>query len=145
MNIVIINGPNLNLLGMRRPDLYGNQTMEEYLQELSANYPDVDFEYRQSNHEGDIIDWLQECGFTADGIILNPGGYAHSSVSIRDAIETIQSPVVEVHITDIARREAFRQYSIVSDVCVAYIIGMGMNGYEEALQYLIEYNQKTQH
>ena len=138
MRIAIINGPNLNLLGIRNPELYGAQTMEEYLEQLSSQYPDIDFEYCQSNHEGDLIDWLQQQGFIADGIILNAGGYSHTSVAIRDAIEAITTPVVEVHITDISKREAFRQSSLLTDVCAASIIGMGMKGYEEAVQYLLE-------
>lgn len=137
MHIVIINGPNLNLLGLREPELYGTMTMEEYMEQLSAEFDDVDFDYCQSNHEGDIIDWLQQEGFSADGIVLNAGGYTHTSVAIRDAIAAITTPVVEVHITDIRKREKFRQTSLLTDVCAHTIIGKGMDGYKEAVQYII--------
>ena len=137
MHIVIINGPNLNLLGLREPELYGTMTMEEYMEQLSAEFDDVDFDYCQSNHEGDIIDWLQQEGFSADGIVLNAGGYTHTSVAIRDAIAAITAPVVEVHITDIHKREKFRQTSLLTDVCAHTIIGKGMDGYKEAVQYII--------
>lgn len=137
MHIVIINGPNLNLLGLREPELYGTMTMEEYMEQLSAEFDDVDFDYCQSNHEGDIIDWLQQEGFSADGIVLNAGGYTHTSVAIRDAIAAITAPVVEVHITDISKREKFRQTSLLTDVCAHTIIGKGMDGYKEAVQYII--------
>jgi len=137
MHIVIINGPNLNLLGLREPELYGTMTMEEYMEQLSAEFDDVDFDYCQSNHEGDIIDWLQQEGFSADGIVLNAGGYTHTSVAIRDAIAAITTPVVEVHITDISKREKFRQTSLLTDVCAHTIIGKGMDGYKEAVQYII--------
>ena len=137
MHIVIINGPNLNLLGLREPELYGTMTMEEYMEQLSAEFDDVDFDYCQSNHEGDIIDWLQQEGFSADGIVLNAGGYTHTSIAIRDAIAAITAPVVEVHITDISKREKFRQTSLLTDVCAHTIIGKGMDGYKEAVQYII--------
>lgn len=137
MHIVIINGPNLNLLGLREPELYGTMTMEEYMEQLSAEFDDVDFDYCQSNHEGDIIDWLQQEGFSADGIVLNAGGYTHTSVAIRDAIAAITAPVVEVHITDIRKREKFRRTSLLTDVCAHTIIGKGMDGYKEAVQYII--------
>ena len=137
MHIVIINGPNLNLLGLREPELYGTMTMKEYMEQLSAEFDDVDFDYCQSNHEGDIIDWLQQEGFSADGIVLNAGGYTHTSVAIRDAIAAITAPVVEVHITDIHKREKFRQTSLLTDVCAHTIIGKGMDGYKEAVQYII--------
>ena len=137
MHIVIINGPNLNLLGLREPELYGTMTMEEYMEQLSAEFDDVDFDYCQSNHEGDIIDWLQQEGFSADGIVLNAGGYTHTSVAIMDAIAAITTPVVEVHITDIRKREKFRQTSLLTDVCAHTIIGKGMDGYKEAVQYII--------
>ena len=138
MQIVIINGPNLNLLGIREPELYGVQTMEEYMEQLSAEFPDIDFDYCQSNHEGDLIDWLQQSGFSADGIILNAGGYSHTSVAIRDTIAAITAPVVEVHITDIYSRESFRHVSLLTDVCSCSIVGKGMKGYKEAVEYLCE-------
>ncbi len=138
MRIVIINGPNMNLLGLREPQLYGTRTMEEYMEELSAAYPDIDFEYMQSNHEGDLIDWLQETGFEADGIILNAAGYTHTSVAIRDAVAAITTPVVEVHMTDIVNREPFRKISMLSDVCATTISGFGLDSYGKAVRYFIE-------
>ena len=137
MQIAIINGPNLNLLGIREPHLYGTRDFEDYMEELSTVFADVDFEYCQSNHEGDIIDWLQEYGFSANGIVLNAGGYTHTSVAIRDAIEAISAPVVEVHITDIKKRESFRQVSLLTDVCAHNIIGHGLDGYREAVEWLL--------
>lgn len=136
MHIVIINGPNLNLLGLREPQLYGSQTMEEYLQQLSEQMPDVEIDYYQSNHEGDLIDWLHENGFSAHGIVLNAGGYTHTSVALRDAIVAINTPVVEVHITDLSKREIFRQTNMLTDVCVHTIMGHGLNGYKEAIEWL---------
>ena len=136
MRIIIINGPNLNLLGIREPEIYGTRTFEDYMEELSAQFPEIDFEYCQSNHEGDIIDWLQQEGFDADGIVLNAGGYTHTSVAIRDAIEAISTPVVEVHISDIRKRESFRQKSLLTDVCAYSIIGHGLEGYREAVEWI---------
>ncbi|MBR1807978.1 MAG: type II 3-dehydroquinate dehydratase [Paludibacteraceae bacterium] len=138
MHIVIINGPNLNMLGIREPELYGIQTMEEYMEQLSADFADVDFDYCQSNHEGDLIDWLQQEGFSADGIIINAGGYSHTSVAIRDAIAAVTTPVVEVHITDIYNREPFRRVSLLTDVCACSIVGKGMDGYRQAVEYLLK-------
>ena len=136
MRIIIINGPNLNLLGIREPEIYGTRTFEDYMEELSAQFPEIDFEYCQSNHEGDIIDWLQQEGFDADGIVLNAGGYTHTSVAIRDAIKAISTPVVEVHISDIRKRESFRQKSLLTDVCAYSIIGHGLEGYREAVEWI---------
>ncbi|RLD22391.1 MAG: 3-dehydroquinate dehydratase [Bacteroidetes bacterium] len=136
--IVIINGPNLNLLGMREPDIYGSVTFEDYLGGLRSKFEGVRIEYFQSNHEGQIIDWLHAYGFHAHGVILNAGGYAHTSVAIRDAVEAIKSPVVGVHISDIYAREAFRHVDLLTDVCVNSIVGKGLDGYEEALQMLIK-------
>lgn len=136
--IVIINGPNLNLLGTREPEVYGRVTFENYLNTLRSKYTSVQIEYFQSNHEGQIIDWLHAYGFHATGIILNAGGYSHTSVAIRDAIEAIDSPVLGVHISNIYEREAFRQIDLLADVCMKSIVGKGLDGYEEALQALIE-------
>lgn len=136
--IVIINGPNLNLLGTREPEVYGRVTFENYLNTLRSKYASVQIEYFQSNHEGQIIDWLHAYGFHATGIILNAGGYSHTSVAIRDAIEAIDSPVLGVHISNIYEREAFRQIDLLADVCMKSIVGKGLDGYEEALQALIE-------
>ena len=137
MQIVIINGPNLNLLGKREPGVYGNESFESFLQELIEKYPAVQFLYFQSNVEGELINYLHQSGFSADGIILNPGGYTHTSVALGDAIAAITSPVIEVHISNTAAREEFRHISHVSAKCKGTIIGLGLKGYELALQYFI--------
>jgi len=137
MQISIINGPNLNLLGTREPEVYGGQTFESYLETLRAKYPDIQFEYFQSNVEGLIIDELQRVGFFADGIILNAGGYTHTSVAIRDAIAAITSQVVEVHISNVHAREEFRKTSLISEKVVGSIAGLGLDGYRLAVEYLV--------
>lgn len=136
--IYIINGPNLNLLGKREPSIYGNQTFEMYLAELKQKYPNCFVEYFQSNIEGELIDKLHEVGFSADGIILNPGGYSHSSVAIADAIAAITTPVVEVHISNVHAREEFRQQLITAKSALGTITGFGLLGYEMALKYFTE-------
>jgi len=138
MQILIINGPNLNLLGTREPTVYGNQTFEEYLGVLKNKYPNIKIDYYQSNVEGLIIDELQRAGFTADGIILNAGGYTHTSVAIRDAIAAISSPVIEVHISNVHAREEFRKKSLISEVVVGSIAGLGLEGYRLAVEYLLK-------
>jgi 3-dehydroquinate dehydratase II len=135
MKISIINGPNLNLLGKREPDVYGAQSFEKYLDELVAKYPGVNFTYFQSNIEGELINALQKEGFIADGIILNPGGYTHTSVAIGDAIAAIKCPVIEVHISNVHAREEFRKISHVSAKVKGTISGLGLKGYELALQF----------
>ena len=135
MHILIINGPNLNRLGLRKPEIYGNRSMAQILLDIQKRWPEVCFTYFQSNHEGDLIDQIQ--GFEGDGIVLNAGGYSHTSVALRDAVEESEVPVVEVHISDISKREPFRQVSLLTDVCAHSIIGKGTKGYEEAVQYLI--------
>ncbi len=135
--IAIINGPNLNLVGIREPELYGNQSLDDYLQQLVASRSDVEFTLYQSNHEGDLIDELQRVGFTADGIVLNAGGYTHTSIALADAIAAITSPVVEVHITDITQREPWRRHSILTPVCATTIMGHGLDGYRQAVDYLL--------
>jgi 3-dehydroquinate dehydratase II len=135
MKISIINGPNLNLLGKREPDVYGAQSFEKYLDELVAKYPSVNFTYFQSNIEGELINALQKEGFIADGIILNPGGYTHTSVAIGDAIAAIKCPVIEVHISNVHAREEFRKISHVSAKVKGTISGLGLKGYELALQF----------
>ena len=142
MKIVILNGPNLNLLGKREPAIYGTRSMEQVLVDIQRTYPEVHFEYQQSNHEGDLIDWIQNYGFsslgtTVDGIILNAGGYTHTSVALRDAVACAEVPVVEVHISDISQREAFRRVSLLTDVCAHSIIGHGTNGYKEAVDWIV--------
>jgi len=136
MRIAIINGPNLNLLGTREPGVYGSQTFEEYFGELKVKYPEILFEYFQSNVEGELINYLHQEGFSADGIILNPGGYTHTSVALGDAIAAIKARVVEVHISNTAAREPFRHISHVSAKCAGTIIGLGLKGYELAVIWL---------
>ena len=135
MKIAIINGPNLNLLGTREPTIYGNQTFGHYFEELKAKFPAIAFEYYQSNIEGEIINEVQRIGFSYDGIIINPGGYTHTSVALGDAISAISTPVVEVHISNIFGREDFRKLSHVSGKSVGVISGLGLKGYELAVRY----------
>ncbi|MFT3847013.1 MAG: type II 3-dehydroquinate dehydratase [Lacibacter sp.] len=135
--IAIINGPNLNLLGKREPGIYGSQSFEEFLVELKAKFPEVEFHYYQSNVEGELINELQRVGFSYDGIIMNPGGYTHTSVAIGDAIAAIKTPVVEVHISNVHAREEFRHLSHVSAKAAGSIIGLGLKGYELAVSFLI--------
>ena len=137
MKIAIINGPNLNLLGKRETDIYGNMPFEKYLEELKHKYPDIAFHYYQSNVEGELINEIQRVGFDYDGIILNPGGYTHTSVAIGDAVAAIRTKVVEVHISNVHAREEFRKLSHVSGKSVGSIFGLGLKGYELALQYLV--------
>lgn len=130
---MIINGPNLNLLGKREPSVYGNQTFEEYFDELQKKYPQVSFSYFQSNIEGELIDKLQEVGFTYDGIILNAAAYTHTSVGIGDAVKAISIPVIEVHISNTFSRESFRHQSYISANAKGVIVGFGLKSYELAL------------
>ena len=147
MKILIINGPNLNRLGLRKPEIYGSKTMAQILLDIQRKWQDVHFLYRQSNHEGDLIDWIQNLSPTLPsregdepikGIVLNAGGYSHTSVALRDAVEESEVPVVEVHISDIHRREAFRQVSLLTDVCAHSIIGKGTDGYAEGVEWVVE-------
>jgi len=135
MKILIINGPNLNMLGTREPEIYGSRTFESYLAELREMLDGEEIEYLQSNHEGDIIDWLQEAD--ADGIILNAGAYTHTSLAIADAIASISIPVIEVHISNIASREAIRHTSLIAPVCQGSIAGFGLKSYFLAAQAII--------
>ena len=135
MTILILNGPNLNRLGLRKPEIYGAKSMAQILLEIQKMWPELYLSYYQSNHEGDLIDQIQ--AFEGDGIVLNAGGYSHTSVALRDAVEECEVPVVEVHISDISKREPFRQISLLTDVCAHSIIGKGTKGYEEAVQYLL--------
>lgn len=137
MKIAIINGPNLNLLGKRETDIYGNQGFDEYFKALTVLFPQVEFTYFQSNIEGELIDEIQKIGFTFHGIVLNPGGYTHTSVAIGDAIAAIKTPVVEVHISNVHAREEFRKLSHVSGKAAGSIIGLGLKGYELAIHWLI--------
>ena len=135
MKILILNGPNLNLLGRRQTEIYGKQDFLSYFNNLKKNYNDIHLEYYQSNVEGEIINKLQSVGFDFDGIILNAGGYTHTSVSIRDAIAAITTPVLEVHISNIYAREEFRHTSMLSEVCVGTIAGLGLQGYKLAIEF----------
>ena len=137
MNIAIINGPNLNLLGTREPDVYGNQTFGHYLEELKTIYPQCQFHYFQSNIEGELIDEIQRIGFTYNGIIFNPGGYTHTSVALGDAIAAITTLVVEVHISNIFGREEFRKLSHISAKAKGVISGLGLKGYALAVGYFL--------
>ena len=144
MKILILNGPNLNRLGLRKPEVYGSKSMAQILLEIQRNWPDVHFVYKQSNHEGDLIDWIQEANDKGQisndqyaGIVLNAGGYSHTSVALRDAVEESEVPVVEVHISDIRTREPFRQVSLLTDVCAYSIIGKGTDGYKEAVEHIL--------
>ena len=132
--ILIINGPNLNLLGKREPGVYGNQSFDEYFQVLKEKYPDAGLEYFQSNHEGALIDKIHETGFSYDGIVLNAGAYTHTSVAIADAIRAVTTPVVEVHISNIHKREAFRHHSFLSEACKGCIVGFGLDSYRLAIE-----------
>ena len=141
MKITIINGPNLNLLGKREPSVYGSISFDQYLEELRGLFPEIDFEYFQSNVEGEIINKLHEAGFSADGIILNAGGYTHTSVAIADAVKAITSPVVEVHISNVFAREDFRHKSLIAPNAKGSIIGFGLNSYRLAVEsFLIKIN-----
>ncbi len=135
--VSIINGPNLNLLGRREPEIYGSQSFEDYFTLLQEKYTAIDLYYFQTNHEGDIIDKLHEVGFDFDGIILNAGGYTHTSIAIADAIKGIETIVVEVHISNIYEREIFRHHSFIKEVSVKSIIGKGLAGYDEAIEHFI--------
>ena len=139
MHIVIINGPNLNLLGTREVDIYGLQSFDTYLKELKTLYPQITFTYFQRNGEGEIINTIQQDVFAADGIILNAAGYSHTSIAIGDAVKAITTPVVEVHISNIYNRESFRHHSYLSAVCKGSIIGLGLKGYDLAVQFFLSY------
>jgi len=134
MKIQIINGPNLNLLGVREPEIYGSLTFEDYLQGLVKSFPEIEISYFQSNIEGEIINKLHETGFSFDGIILNAGAYTHTSIAIRDAIKGITTSVIEVHLSNIHARESFRRKSMLAGVCKGIIAGFGMDSYRLALQ-----------
>ena len=136
MRILIINGPNLNLLGKREPEIYGSVSFEDYLPQLRDGFPQHEIDYFQSNHEGCLIDKLQEADGQYDAVVMNPGGYAHTSIALADCIRAIDTPVVEVHISDITKREPFRRHSYTAEACEKCISGMGLRGYEEAIAHL---------
>ncbi|MFZ4412534.1 MAG: type II 3-dehydroquinate dehydratase [Bacteroidales bacterium] len=137
MQIIIINGPNLNLLGKRENNIYGNQSFEDYFENLCEEFKDSKIEYFQSNIEGEIIDKLHATGFTYDGIILNAGGYTHTSVAIADAVKAISTPVVEVHISNIFAREEYRHISLIAANCKGSIVGFGLDGYRLAMRSFV--------
>lgn len=138
MKLIIINGPNLNLLGIREKEVYGHKPFEDYLEELKTKFPSVQLEYYQSNVEGELINELQEKGFLYDGIIINAGGYTHTSIAIADTIKAIKAPVVEVHISNIFAREDFRHVSYLGRNCVGSISGFGLKSYELAIDYFLK-------
>lgn len=142
MKIIIINGPNLNLLGKREPEIYGTHTFEDYFASLQKKFTGIELEYFQSNHEGALIDKIQEIGFSYQGIVLNPGAFTHYSYALYDALKAITTPAVEVHISDIENREDFRKISVTAGACIAQIKGKGLAGYEEAVEKLILRNKK---
>lgn len=140
MDILILNGPNLNLLGTREPEIYGSITMDEVIGNLREKYPKVRIHHYQSNHEGRLIDKLHETGFSYEGIILNAGGYTHTSIALGDAVSAINTPVVEVHISDIANREDFRKHSYIKAHAAHEVIGKGTQGYDMAMQFFLREN-----
>lgn len=137
-HIEIINGPNLNLTGLREPEVYGRTTMEEYIETLRATFPEVELTYFQSNVEGALISRIQQVGFEADGLIVNLGGYSHTSVALRDALLAVPSPKVEVHLSNIFAREEYRHHSLVTSACRGMVCGLGLQGYELALRALCQ-------
>ena len=142
MHILIINGPNLNLLGTREPEIYGSQTFEDYLTTIQNRFSNHRIDYFQSNHEGSIIDKLQEVGFEVDGIVLNPAAYTHTSIAIADTVKAITAPVIEVHISDVYSREKFRHHSYIKDVALYSIVGEGLKGYDLAIEVLEKHRGK---
>lgn len=142
MNIMIINGPNLNMLGRREPTIYGSKSFDDYKDQLIERYPEVNISYFQSNSEGALIDKIQESGFIFDGIILNAGAYTHTSLAIADAIRSIKCPVIEVHISNVHKREEVRHHSFLSPACYGVILGFGLDSYRLALEALLEINNE---
>jgi 3-dehydroquinate dehydratase-2 len=137
MKVIIINGPNLNLLGKREPEIYGTQTFEDYFLTLQHLFPAIELSYFQSNVEGELINKLHEVGFSYDGIILNAGGYTHTSVALADGVAGIKTPVIEVHVSNIFAREEYRHVSLLSKHCVGIVSGLGLAGYEMAIRFLV--------
>ena len=136
MKIQIINGPNLNLLGQREPGIYGNESFEVFLPKLKEKYPEVQIDYYQSNVEGELINKMQEVGFTFDGIVLNAGAYTHTSIALHDCIRSLKCPVIEVHISNVHQREEFRHKSMISSACKGVICGFGLDSYRLAVEAL---------
>ncbi|WP_407405727.1 type II 3-dehydroquinate dehydratase [Sodaliphilus sp.] len=140
MKISIINGPNLNLVGVREPEIYGNMSMDSYLKQLVEKYPQVEFELFQSNHEGSIIDEIQRVGFNVDGIVINAGAYTHYSIAIGDALKAVTAPAIEVHISNVQAREPYRHVSMIKDSCRCVIAGYGLDSYRRAVDAIITGN-----
>lgn len=140
--ILILNGPNLNLLGKREPGIYGSQSFESYFERLENQFPEAELHYFQSNHEGALLDKIHEVGFTFEGLVINAGAYTHTSVALADALSAVPMPAVEVHISNIHKREAFRHHSYLTSRCAGMICGLGLQGYELAVRYLLELNTK---
>ena len=137
MKIQIINGPNINLLGKREPSVYGSRSFDDYLKELRGHYSEVEFGYFQSNVEGEIINKIHEVGFDYDGIVLNAGAYTHTSIALQDAIRAVASPVIEVHISNVHKREEFRHKSMIASACIGVICGFGLDSYRLAVEALL--------
>jgi 3-dehydroquinate dehydratase II len=137
MKLLIINGPNLNLLGKREPHIYGNRTFVDYLKTLEEQFSEVQLHYFQSNHEGELLDKIHELGFSVDGIVINAGAFTHTSIALADALSAVPAPAVEVHISNVHAREEFRHHSYLSAHCKGVIVGLGLAGYELAIRYLI--------
>jgi 3-dehydroquinate dehydratase-2 len=138
IRIAIINGPNLNLLGKREPEIYGTQTFESYFETLKKSYPEIYLDYFQSNHEGSLIDKIQEIGFEYEGIVLNAGGYTHTSIALGDCIKAVKTPVIEVHISDLSKREPYRQVSMIKSACRATFAGYGLESYNKGIEAILD-------
>lgn len=143
MKIQIINGPNINLLGKREPSIYGSEPFDSYFERLKKRYPSVDLEYYQSNVEGEIINKIHEIGFDYEGIILNAGAYTHTSIALQDAIRAVTAPVIEVHISNVHKREEFRHKSMISCACLGVVCGFGLDSYRLAVEALLDYKNNN--
>ena len=137
MKIEIINGPNLNLTGIREPEVYGSTTMEQYLTSLRRQFPEIEISYYQSNIEGELIDRIQQAGFSSNGLIVNFGGYSHTSVALHDALLAVPAPAIEVHLSNIFAREDYRHHSLITNACRGMVCGLGLQGYELAVRALL--------
>lgn len=143
MKILILNGPNINLLGKREPEIYGGRGFADYFDELKKTFPEVEFDYYQSNVEGEMINKIHEVGFSWDGIVLNAGAYTHTSIALQDAIKAVETPVVEVHISNVHKREEFRHKSMISCACLGVICGFGLDSYRLGVEALKRYNEQA--
>lgn len=143
MKILILNGPNINLLGKREPEIYGDRGFADYFEELKKTFPEVEFDYYQSNVEGEMINKIHEVGFSWDGIVLNAGAYTHTSIALQDAIKAVETPVVEVHISNVYKREEFRHKSMISCACLGVICGFGLDSYRLGVEALKRYNEQV--